>query len=128
KIVKLDRILLLRIARIKVCRCVIEPTVGIQCRVPKILEHATVERVAATARYKVDLHARLPETLIHVELLSLDRHLLDAFQPWSHGRLGVPSEFHAAGTADDAVNIVSLINRRKSVPRATVLSAGVSGN
>src|SRR5262245_55160177 len=79
-----------------------------------------MECIRAAARDEVGLHPGHAETLVHVELVGLDRHLLDRFQPDLNPWLGIAAKLHTAGTADDTVHVVSLGDRRQAIPRAVV--------
>ena len=110
EVVQLNRIFRLWICGINGSSSIVEPTVGVQRCVSEVIEYAPVKCIAAAARDKINLHAGLPEPLIHIELLSLYCHLLDAFQAWRHGRLGISTKLHPTRTADDTVNIVTLVD------------------
>src|SRR5438445_10651720 len=106
---------------------IVGPTVRVQRCISEVIEDASVKCIATAPRDKINLHAGLSETLIHIQLLSLYCHLLDAFQAWCNVRLGVSTKLHAARTADDTVDIVALVNRGETIPCASyvVLSSCV---
>jgi hypothetical protein len=79
-----------------------------------------VKLVATAPRYEINLHRRLPESLVQIQLVGLNGHFGDVFQAWRYRRLRVTAEFHTRGTTDHSVDVVALVDGRQSVPGTVV--------
>src|SRR5262249_36632093 len=91
---------------------VVAPGIGVQVVVAMIPEDLTMKLVGPATRGEIGLHRGHAEALVHVELVGLDRHLLDVLQPDLNSRGRVAAKFHATRAAHDSVDIVSLGDRR----------------
>ena len=57
---------------------------------------------------EIDLHVRLSETLVQIELVGLNRHLLNVFDTRLPKGRRVAAILESAGVADDSVNVIAL--------------------
>src|SRR6185437_15763334 len=107
---------------------VVRPTVGIQPAIAEILIQASMELVAASAGDEVELRGGLAETGVEIELVGLNRHLLDVFKAGRNSRLSVAAELHAGGAAGHAVNVVALVGQGKAVEGPVSVDVAVAGH
>ena len=57
---------------------------------------------------EIDLHVRLSETLVQIELVGLNGHLLNVFDTRLPKGRRVAAILESAGVADDSVNVIAL--------------------
>src|SRR4029077_5799597 len=83
-----------------------------------------VKCIGAAPGDEVDLHTRVSETLVQIKLVRLDRHLLNIFNARLNRRLSSSAKLHASCISYNPIDIATLRDRRKTVPRSTAVFKG----